>query len=243
MFKGKKVLSIIPARGGSKGLPDKNIKEMNGKPLIYWTIKRAKESRYLDGIYVSTDSPQIADICQSVCKQNVSELRPSELAQDSSSSVDVIKYTIDLLRQRGKVYDYILLLEPTSPLREKEDIDNVIQLACENPERDGVISLGQVHMEHPLAVKIIGEKGNIVPFFNSGEKYYQRQQMQQVYFPYGVAYLIKTEAFLQNMSVYTDNIIPYFIERWQTYEVDDIYDFMCIETIMKSREKKGDSNN
>lgn len=243
MYKNKKILAIIPARGGSKGLPNKNIKEMNGKPLIYWTIKRAQDSKLLDKIYVSTDSPQIATICQDICNQCVEELRPDELAQDTSSSADVIKYTINLLQQKGEEYDYMLLLEPTSPLRKKDDIDVVIQLACDNPERDGVISLGEVHMEHPSAVKIIGENGNIVPLLNSNKTIYQRQQMKQVYFPYGVAYLIKTEAFLNNMSVYTDNIIPYFIERWQAYEVDDIYDFMCIETIMKNREKTNDSSN
>ncbi len=243
MYKNKRILAIIPARGGSKGLPNKNIKEMNGKPLIYWTVKRAQESEFLDRIFISTDSPNIASICQNICNQSVDELRPDELAQDTSSSADVIKYTINLLKQKGAEYDYILLLEPTSPLRKKDDIDRVIQLACENPIRDGVISLGEVHMEHPSAVKIIGKNGSIIPLLDTKKTIYQRQQMEQVYFPYGVAYLIKTEIFLKSMSVYTDNIIPYFIERWQTYEVDDIYDFMCIETIMKYREKKDDSSN
>lgn len=243
MYKNKRILAIIPARGGSKGLPNKNIKEMNGKPLIYWTVKRAQESEFLDRIFISTDSPNIASICQNICNQSVDELRPDELAQDTSSSADVIKYTINLLKQKGAEYDYILLLEPTSPLRKKDDIDRVIQLACENPIRDGVVSLGEVHMEHPSAVKIIGKNGSIIPLLDTKKTIYQRQQMEQVYFPYGVAYLIKTEIFLKSMSVYTDNIIPYFIERWQTYEVDDIYDFMCIETIMKYREKKDDSSN
>jgi CMP-N-acetylneuraminic acid synthetase len=242
MYNGKKILAIIPARGGSKGLPKKNIKEMNGKPLIYWTIKRAKESKYIDNIYISTDSAEIAEICDKVCNKKVEQLRPDELAKDSTSSAEVIKYTIEYLESEGKTYDYVILLEPTSPLRKEDDIDNIIKLACDNPQRDGVISLGEVHMEHPLSVKKISENGNIVSYCKKKDGIYQRQQLDLVYFPYGVAYLIKTKVLLEYMSVYTDNIAPYYIERWQTYEVDDIYDFICIEAIMKSRECINDYN-
>ena len=242
MYNEKKILAIIPARGGSKGLPKKNIKEMNGKPLIYWTIKRAKESKFIDDIYISTDSDEIAAICDKVCGEKVEELRPDELAQDSTSSADVIKYTIEYLESEGKAYDYMILLEPTSPLRKEEDIDNIIKLACDNPQSDGVISLGKVHMEHPMSVKKVNTNGNIVSYFKHKDGIYQRQQMDLAYFPYGVAYLIKTKVFLECMSVYTENILPYYIERWQTYEVDDIYDFICIEAIMKSRELMNDYN-
>jgi len=242
MYGGKTILAIIPARGGSKGLPKKNIKEMNGKPLIYWTIKRAKESKYIDDIYISTDSAEIAEICDKVCGKKVEHLRPDELAQDSTSSAEVIKYTLECLEAEGKTYDYMILLEPTSPLRKKEDIDNIIKFGCDNSQSDGVISLGNVHMEHPMSVKKVNEEGNIVPYFKLEKDIYQRQQMDLAYFPYGVAYLIKTEVFLKHMSVYTENILPYYIERWQTYEVDDIYDFICIESIMKNREYINDYN-
>ena len=120
MYKEKKILAIIPARGGSKGLPNKNIKCMNGKPLIYWTIKRAQESKYIDNIFVSTDSAAIANICVQQCNQNIDQLRPLELAQDSTSSADVIRYTIEYLESKNQTYDYMILLEPTSPLRKKK---------------------------------------------------------------------------------------------------------------------------
>lgn len=240
MYKEKKILAIIPARGGSKGLPDKNIKCMNGKPLIYWTIKRAQESKYIDNIFVSTDSAAIANICVQQCNQTIDQLRPLELAQDSTSSADVIRYTIEYLESKNQTYDYMILLEPTSPLRKKNDIDNIIELACENFQSDGAISLGEVHMEHPLAMKKVDNNGTVVPLFEYKSNVYQRQQMDIVYFPYGVAYLIKVDVFLKRMSVYTENILPYYIDRWQTYEIDDIYDFMCIETIMKDVEKRED---
>lgn len=234
MYKGKKILAIITARGGSKGLPGKNIKEMNGKPLLTWTIEQAKISKNLDEIFVSTDSEEIATVSEKAGIE-VQELRPIYLAQDDTSSVDVLSYTIDMLEKNGKYFDYFILLEPTSPLRKQNDIDNMIQLAVENNNRDGVISVGEVHTEHPMIVKKISEKGNVVPYNKDINTAYQRQQHDEAYFPYGVGYLIKVSIFKETKSIYTDNVIPYYIERWQNYEIDDIYDFYCIETIMKMR--------
>lgn len=235
MYKNKTILSIVPARGGSKGLPGKNIKKLNGKPLICWTIDQARKSKYLDEIYISTDSSEIANICNEWSGFAVEDLRPNYLAQDNTSSADVVRYTLDTLEKRGKVFDYILLLEPTSPLRKDDDIDNIIELACNNSESDGVISVGEIHMEHPIAAKAIDKYGRIRPYMKISNTIHQRQQMDKAYFPYGVAYIIKTKVFYDTMSFYSSNICPFVIERWQCYEVDDIYDFICIESIMKNR--------
>lgn len=237
MYKGKKILAIIPARGGSKGLPKKNIRKLMGKPLICWTIEQAQRSSLLDCFFVSTDSAEIADVCERECGVKVEQLRPAELAQDGTSSADVIKYTIELLEGQGKTFDYVVLLEPTSPLRKGNDIDDIIRLACENPQSDGVISAGDIHMEHPIVAKKVNDKGFLVPYMAKHGNIYQRQQMDRALFPYGVAYMIKTDVFLREMSLYTDKIIPYFMERWQGYEVDDIYDLICIEAILKYREE------
>lgn len=232
MYKGLKVIAVITARGGSKGLPKKNIKQLNGKPLIAWTLEQAQSSKYLDEIFVSTDSQEIADVCEKAGVR-VPTLRPEALAKDDTSSMDVLEYTIDLCEKQGKYFDYLLLLEPTSPLRKKNDIDDIISLAGENPEKAGVISVGEVHTEHPSIIKVISDEGNVVPYTDSGEKIYQRQQVKKVYFPYGVGYLVKVSEFKKCKNVYTDNSLPYYIERWQNYEIDDIYDFICIENIMK----------
>ncbi len=235
MYKDKKIIAIVPARGGSKGLPGKNIIELCGKPLIYWTLEQAKKSSFLDRIYISTDSREIADVCEQECDVKVEELRPEELAQDNTSSADVIKYTLEHLGERGEHYDYIFLLEPTSPIRKDSDIDNVIRLACDNPDADGVVSIGEIHMEHPIAAKRIIENGFIESYIEEHHEIYQRQQMDKAFFPYGVAYLIKIEEFLKVMSVYGKKMVPYVIERWQCYEVDDIYDLKCIEAVMSYR--------
>jgi len=231
MYKGKRVLAIVPARGGSKGLPGKNIRPLAGKPLIGWTLESAKKSKYLDEIFVSTDSQKIADVAETFGVK-VPELRPEELASDTATSASVVLYTIDYFRKKGKDFDYILLLEPTSPMRKEDDIDNAIALACEHPDKAGVVSLGEVHMEHPSIVKKITDKSIIEPYVEA-QRVTRRQQLDKAYFPYGVVYLVRTDYFEKNQLFYGKDSLPYIIERWQCYEIDDIYDFTAIEAILK----------
>lgn len=237
MYNKKKILAIIPARGGSKGLPKKNIKFLVNKPLIGWTIEQAKTSKYIDEIHVSTDDREIADIAERF-DIKVPQLRPDNLALDTTSSMDVVEYIIEFYSKKSQEFDIIILLEPTSPLRKIDDIDNAIELLMENDQSDGVISVGEVQTEHPLSVKKINESGKLEPYFESTKKIYQRQQMDKAYFPYGVIYMIKTDIFKQKKAFYTENVIPYFIERWQNYEIDDICDFICVENILKAKIEK-----
>lgn len=232
MYKDKTILAIITARGGSKGLPGKNIKEIGGKPLIGWTLEQAKASRYIDYIFVSTDSKEIAAVSERFAVA-VPELRPDELAQDTTPSTDVIEYIISHLESENKYFDYFILLEPTSPLRKGNDIDTIIEMAVNHLEFDGVISVGEVHTEHPLIIKKVSQLGKLIPYIENEKEVYQRQQHDKAYFPYGVGYLEKVDVFKKNHTIYTDNVLPYFIERWQNYEIDDIYDFICVESIMK----------
>lgn len=237
MYNKKKIIAVVPARGGSKGLPGKNIKNMNGKPLICWTLNKAKKSKYIDKIYVSTDSEEIANVCKQA-GVIVPELRPKELAEDSSSTVDVLLYTLKHLESNGETYDYLLLLEPTSPLRKDNDIDDMIVKGVENPDADGVISVGKVQLEHPSIVKRITDEGFIIPYTSSNVFYYQRQMEDEALFPYGVGYLVNVKRFIETRMIYMDKMLPYFIERWQNYEIDDKYDFECISTIMRMEEFK-----
>lgn len=136
---------------------------------------------------------------------------------------------------KNNQFDYIVLLEPTSPLRKKDDLKKIIEKAVDHAEADGLITLGEVHMEHPMIVKKLDENGKLTPYIQEIKKITQRQQADKAYFPYGVAYVIKTDVFKKEKTLYTDNIIPYFIERWQNYEVDDKYDFLCIEAIFAEK--------
>lgn len=232
MYKDKRILAIIPARGGSKGLPGKNIRPLLGKPLIGWTIESALDSVYLDEIFVSTDSREIADTAESFGIR-VPELRPEELATDKATSASVVRYMLEYFEKQGKTFDYILLLEPTSPMRKSGDIDRAIEMACDHPDRSGVVSLGEVHMEHPSIVKRLDEAGCIQPYCDP-RHFTRRQQLDKAYFPYGVVYLVQTKYFLENERFYDETSIPYFIERWQCYEIDDFYDLVAVEAIYKT---------
>jgi CMP-N,N'-diacetyllegionaminic acid synthase len=232
MIQGKSVLAIIPARGGSKGLPKKNIRVMCGKPLIAWSIEQANASRYLDTVLVSTDSEEIATIARQYGAV-IPFLRPPELAQDDSPTADAVEHAIQQFRQAGRQFDYIVLLEPTSPLRQPGDIDKAIELIVNTPDADCLVSLGEVHMEHPMIVKRIGEQGFLTPYIPEIRKIHQRQQADRAYFPYGVIYISKVPEFLKNRTFYAEKTIPYLIERWQNYEIDDEIDFQIIELLAK----------
>lgn len=232
MINGKTVLAFIPARGGSKGLPGKNIKELCGKPLIAWSIEQAFKSKYVDKVFVSTDSEEIANIAKE-SGANVPFLRPVELATDDSPTSDAIIHALEQLSLQGESYDYVALLEPTSPLRKPNDIDDAINLIVQNTGADCLVSVGEVHMEHPIIVKKIDEKGFVTPYMSNITKIHQRQQADEAYFPYGVVYISKVSEFKKKQTFYTEKTIPYFIERWQNYEIDDQLDFYIVEQIMR----------
>jgi len=232
MIDGKKVIAIIPARGGSKGLSRKNIKELCGKPLIAWSIESGLTSKYIDEVMITTDSEEIALIARNF-GASVPFIRPAILANDSATSFSVIKHTIDFYENKlNKRFDYIVLLEPTSPLREENDIDNMIEKIISMEEQfDAIVSLGEVH-EHPsIMKKSVGD--NMVPYCKELIMASRRQENDSAYFPYGVAYIIKTKTLLEEKSFYPRKTTYHMIKRYQCYEIDDIYDFLSIENIMK----------
>ena len=233
MYKNNSFLAIVPARGGSKGLPGKNIKQLCGKPLVAWSIEAGLNSKYIDEVMVSTDDKKIAEISKKY-GANVPFLRPSELASDTATTFDAVKHTIDYYKNElKKEFDYIVLLEPTSPLRENNDIDIMIEKIVDNQEEfDSISSIGEVH-EHPSIMKQIVNKNYIVPFCKELKITTRRQDNEKAYFPYGVAYIAKIKNLLEEETFYTKRNTFYEIKRYQCYEIDDLYDFLAIENIMK----------
>lgn len=232
MIKGKKVLAVIPARGGSKGLPGKNVREMCGKPLIAWTIEKAKKSDYLDTILVTTDSQEIADIAKRFGAY-VPFIRPAKYATDKASTYDVIRHALSYLKDvERKQFDLVVLLEPTSPLREDDDIDRMLeQLVARITEFDSIVSIGEV-TEHPSIMKrLVGDR--IEPFCPELAQTTRRQDNAPAYFPFGVAYIAKTDVLLEENTFYTRRCTYFTIKRYQNYEIDDIYNFLCAESVMK----------
>lgn len=228
MINNRSVIAIIPARAGSKGLPNKNKLFLCGRPLIYWTIKKALLSKYIDTICVSTDDH---DILRLSLASGVEApfLRPAFLATDRATSFAVVKHCLDFYLPN--TFDYTMLLEPTSPLRLDDDIDRIIESLDASRDRyDSITSLGEVS-HHPSFMKILtGQR--VHSFLTSTENITRRQDAAQVFFPFGVAYAAKTENLIAHSSFYTTRTMGYPIKRFQCYEVDDFYDFITIETIM-----------
>jgi len=215
------ILAIVPARVGSKRLKDKNILSLCGKPVIAHTLIKATNSKLITKTVVSTDGEKIADIAKEYCEVI---MRPKELAANTSSIYDVIEHVIDVLKKKNETYDIVALLEPTSPLRKDNDIDNAIKLFIKNIEKaDALVSVGEVAVEKPNITKYISKNGFIKPITNNLEK---------AYFPYCVIYMAKTDSLLKKRTFYQEKTIPYIIERWQNYEIDDKYDFVAIEAIL-----------
>lgn len=237
MYKNNRILALIPARGGSKGLPGKNLRLLGGKPLIVWSVEAGLRSQHIDSVMVTTDSEEIARVSKKA-GASVPFLRPARLASDDSPTFEAVAHALEYCKRHlGKTYDYIALLEPTSPLRERGDIDRMIEKLVDNKEKyDAIISVGEVR-EHPSLLKRIrGDK--LQPFCRGLKATSRRQDNTPAYFPFGVAYIVRTSVLLREKSFYPRRKTFYLIQRHQNYEIDDLCDFLCVETILKHRENK-----
>lgn len=230
MYKGNKILAIIPARGGSKGLPRKNIKELHGKSLIGWSIFHAQESNYIDEIFISTDSQEIANVAES-CGVKVPSLRPAYLASDTASSMDFIEYTINIVEEQGKKFDYLILLEPTSPLRDVEDIDKSLEMLIDHPTAKSIVGVCKSGGQHPVSLTKINN-GFLIPYIERN-KSVRRQDLEELYFFEGTIYATSIDGFRQYRLFYHKECLAYVVPKWKSFEVDDFIDFTIIEAIMK----------
>lgn len=235
MYKGKRILGLIPARGGSKGLPGKNIRSLLGKPLIAWTIEQALACNYLDQVIVSTDDGEIAATAKKYGAE-VPFMRPKELASDEARAVDVIFHALDFFKRQKCHFDYVALLQPTSPLRTAEDIYESVKTLIDNENKaDSLISVGELDHGHPHIVQKINNNGFLQPFCEITAVVTRRQELSEAYLPYGVIFLAKVEPLRRHETFYQERTLPFVIERWQHYEIDDLYDFMAAEMILKEQ--------
>lgn len=232
MINGNGVIAIVPARSGSKGLPGKNIKDLCGKPLLAWTIEKALKSRFIDKVVVSTDSEEIAAIAVQFGAE-VPFLRPKELATDEATSLSVVEHCLDFFKTKENLqFDYTLLLEPTSPLREDSDIDRAISvLDSPREDFDAVISLGIVS-GHPSIVKRL-IRGTVFPYVNGTQSATRRQDLDAAYFPYGQVFASKTKSIFENRSFSPIKCGAIILKPYQCFEIDSGIDFLCVEAIMR----------
>ncbi len=234
MIDGKSVIGIIPARGGSKGLPRKNLLEICGKPLIAYSIEAGLESRYIDYLIVSTDSEEIRAVAKSH-GADVPYLRPSHLAQDNSptidSVIDILDYCDENLKRK---FDLVVLLEPTSPIRELKDIDNMLEILSNSESNfDAIVSIGESRLDPSAMWRVESER--LIRYCNEHPITTRRQDSLKSFFPYGVAYISKTESLLQTRSFYPPRTTFYELQSHQCFEIDDKYDFMLVNSIINER--------
>ena len=222
-----KIYAIIPARGGSKGLPGKNIKQLNGKPLICHTIGDALKSNNLDQVFVSTDDPAIAKISKK-CGAKIID-RPDEFANDESLTIDAIYHTISTIKDASDK-DLIILLQPTSPLRNATDIDAALDIFLET-DCDSVISMCTV--EHSPYWCFKYEDDKFKPLFGNKGLQMRRQELPDVYRPNGAIYITTIKNLNKNNGFYCDKIIPYIMPAERSVDIDEEIDFKLAELLIQ----------
>lgn len=228
-----KIVALIPARGGSKTIPYKNIKPLAGKPLIAWTIEAAKSCRELSRVIVSTDDQKIADVTLQLGAE-VPFLRPAELAGDKTSSLAVVLHLIQWLREHDDADpDYILLLQPTSPFRTAEDIQAAIGLA-RTKMANAIVSVCKTDA-HPLLCKRIQEDGRLVDYMSTDLDYLRRQDLPPAYQLNGAIYMNRCQSLLEEQTFLPKDALPYFMPPERSLDLDTPWDWHLAELILKDK--------
>ena len=229
------ILAVIPARGGSKGIPGKNIKLLAGKPLIAYSIEAASKSRLINRIFVSTDDDKIKQISKKYGAEIIK--RPKEMAKDDSPTMDSIIHVLNNLEKKGFVTDIVVLLQPTSPLRTHEDVDNAINLFIKNKDKcDSLVSVCEYDHSPYWSLKVDGDF--LKP--NFGEEYFKmrRQELPKIYMPNGSIFISNKKSLLKSKSFYKGNIIPYFMKSGESIDIDTLIDFKLAEITLGDKNIK-----
>ena len=224
------VIGLITARGGSKSIPRKNVKPLAGKPLITWTIEAALQSRGLSQVIVSTDDQEIAQVARE-WGAKVPFMRPSELAQDGSPHIAVVEHAVRWLAEHDNAHpDYIMTLQPTSPLRTAGDIDAAIQIA-ETRAAIAVVSVCETD-HHPYLAKRVLPDGTLADFVSSDIAYLRRQALPPAYVLNGAIYLNRCESLLRDQTFLPEGTFAYIMPPGRSLDIDTQLDFRFAEFML-----------
>ncbi|WP_428026084.1 cytidylyltransferase domain-containing protein [Arcobacter sp.] len=228
MYQNKSFLAVVPARGGSKRIPRKNVRNFCGKPLIAWSIEAGLHCKYIDKVVVSSDDEEILKISKNFGAEIIK--RPMVLASDVATTFDALKHTIENIEK----YDYIVLLQPTSPLRDENHITAAIEL-LEEKTADAVISVCE--MDHsPLWSNILPKDGNMSGFLRDEILNKRSQDLDKYHRLNGAIYICKTDRLLEEKSfILKENIFSYIMDRESSIDIDEEIDFMLAQCIMDSK--------
>ena len=214
MINGKTILAIIAARGGSKGVPYKNIRDLAGKPLIAWTIEAAKKSQYIDRLILSSDDVQIIKVAREWgCE--VPFVRPAELAQDDTPGIEPVLHAINTLEHK---YDYVMLLQPTSPLRSDEDIDECINFFMDR-KAPACVSVSEV-AHSPYWMYRVDEQMQMSPFIESNAPINRRQDLPKLYELNGAIYISESRFVIDHKTFQTKQTIAYPMPEARSIDID-----------------------
>jgi CMP-N,N'-diacetyllegionaminic acid synthase len=226
---GKNILAVTLARGGSKRLPGKNILDLAGKPLIAWSIEAGLNSKYIDEVIVSSDSDKILNISKKYGTKIVK--RPSALASDTATSFDAIKHTIDI---RDEKFDFVILLQPTSPLRNNGHIDEALELLIKK-NADAIISVTETD-HSPLWADTLPKDRSMVNFLKNGVLNKRSQDLVKHYRINGAIYICRTEKLLEEKSFFLKgNIYAYQMDRESSVDIDEKIDFQLAKMLIENK--------
>lgn len=226
MINGNRVLGVIPARAGSKGLPGKNLKPLIGKPLLAWAIEQAKKSKYIDRLILSSEDPKIISVAREWgCE--VPFLRPAELARDEIPAVDVVLHAIDAISEN---YRWVILLQPTSPLRLAKDIDACIEI-CANDNAPACASVTEVK-EHPFWMFTIDKSNCLVPLIKQGSMPNCRQFLPKICVLNGAVFVARSDWLRQNRTFFNADTRACFLPQERSLDIDTELDLKICEVLL-----------
>jgi len=230
MLSGKKVLGLVIARGGSKGLPGKNLKYLGGMPLVAHAISAGVHSRYIDDVIISTEDKTIAETAETYgCE--VPFIRPVELASDSAKSIDVVIHALSELKKSGREYDIFVLLQPTTPFRKSDDIDSCLEMMIEK-NADSVVSV-TVAEHHPMWMNTLPDDLSMKDFIRPEAENKNRQDLPVHYRINGGIYAVKPDMVLETGRLYSDRSYAYIMSSISSIDIDSELDFETAELILK----------
>jgi CMP-N,N'-diacetyllegionaminic acid synthase len=224
------VLGIIPARGGSKGVPKKNIKPINDIPLIHYSLVRGLESRLITDLYLSTDSDEIISTCSSFEDLKIHK-RPSEFAQDFSPTSDAVRHLLKIAEKENQIkYDFIILLQPTSPIRLKGEIDLALNQMYQS-NCNSLISVCANEDVHPARMYEIKDDQLSTLIANSETK--RRQELEKVYFRDGCFYIVRRDSFIETTNLMVKPSSPFVRDSSLLLNIDSMRDLLIAEVLIK----------
>ena len=227
------ILAIIPGRKDSKGVVNKNIRQINGKPLISYSIEAALDSKFIKKAVVSSDSEEILEIANEYNVESIE--RPKYLAQDDSTTVDVVKHILNVFEEYDYFPEILVLLQPTSPLRDSNDIDDAIKMFLRYDDVDSLVSVSKFNHNPLWAFKI--EDNFLSPAFNEEFLNKRRQDLPNLFLPNGAIYIIKTKKLNEENSFYTKKTKAFLMSEEKSLDIDTELDLKLVNCLIKNNKQ------